>query len=70
MSTLVLSDRKTFMHHAYNALFSGEVRTFPTALQTKVVAEITQDLCALVRSFPKEAQDEFLRDVMSQVRTS
>lgn len=63
-------DRDAFMHHAYNAVFSGQVYSFPAELRTRVIAEITTDLCRLVRSMPVEAQNEFLRDVTSQVKVN
>jgi hypothetical protein len=63
-------DRQVFMHHAYNALFQGQAREWPPDLRARIVAEVAQDLCSLVRTMHKDFRDEFLRDVTSQVRVS
>jgi hypothetical protein len=69
-STLHIDDRNVFMQHAYNGVFSGEARAWPPQLKARVIAEIAQDLCMLVRSMPKEFQIDFDDDVTSQVRVS
>jgi hypothetical protein len=63
-------DRVEFMHHAYNALFGGNVYHFPPHVQARVIAEIAQDLCALVRTMPKDFREEFVRDVVEQTTRS
>lgn len=69
-STVHVPDRKAFMHHAYNALFSEEAYAFPLELRIRVIAEISQDLCRLVRSMPKSVQDDFLHDIREQIKDS
>jgi hypothetical protein len=69
-STVHVPDRTAFMHHAYNALFSEQAYAFPLELRARVVAEISQDLCRLVRTMPKAAQDEFIRDIREQIKDS
>lgn len=63
-------DRSTYMFHFYNAMFSDRAQGFPVELRARIVAEVGQDLCKLVRTLPPAAQDEFLRDIRHQVKPS
>ena len=67
LANIHITDRSAFMLHAYNALFTGKVHSFEPELRVKIIAEITQDLCSLVRSMPKTIQKDFLEDVRQQI---
>lgn len=64
----VIADRNEFMHHAYNALYTGTIATMPDPIVELMVKHIADDLCSVVRRLPKEMRDEFLVNVTSQVR--
>jgi hypothetical protein len=66
----VIADRNEFMHHAYNALYTGNIVTMPEPIVELMVKHIADDLCSVVRRMSQEKRDEFLANVTSQVRTN
>lgn len=62
--------RNDFMHHAYNALYTGNIVNLPNGVAEMMIANVMKDVCTFVRSMPKEKQDQFLADVVQQIRTN
>ncbi len=70
MMNLHAPDRNEFMHHAYNALYTGNIHSLPDPLVAVMVDRVMEDVCTVVRSMPVWMRDEFLEKVTRRVRTS
>lgn len=70
MMNLHAPDRNDLMHHAYNALYTGNIVNLPDELASLMIDRVMEDVCAFVRHMPKEQQDKFLATVTNQIRTN